>query len=536
MGLFEHFPYTNFHELNLAWVLDLLKKFDGKLDDLQAQIDNLGIPAAVQAQLQEWMEDGTLEDIINEGIFNELNDKVDAAISATQLTQGMTQPHYIGDYLAATARYLPSAAVKHGDRAYLFDAVARSYGEANSTDLGRVRIYSLSGNNLESEKAIGVGHCNSVAWDDKLQRFYIAPVFSYSGGVQTTVSYLITYPADFSTPGQVNIPSTAMGVSYDNAEGQLYYYDYSHNIYKYNYDTNQFELYSSVDWTGISNSLDGTQSYNQDFAIYNGRFYISAPRGNVLTGVLQEGTSYVKYGFNVGHVCSNNNYYLGELEGFEFDETGHLIASMYTTITASLYTGFMVELETGSVPPYIPAQAGVYAVNNDTVTVTGSDALRQAVYEVRSVNQLRMMIFKPTRILIPADAVITEEYPVGIYDDVMLSIEGVYQVPAFNVYKGELLLYASANGPHRLKIDSGSGIYLQRGGLLRLAGTQGAQLNLELTNNVAVYVGTEFPRTVVRNLPVKYGDTSATLTIGSSVALETALYYGTQKVYTFNLS
>lgn len=535
MGLFEHFPYTNFHELNLDWILRTLRKMDGRLDQMEAYLNDLKIPEAVKAQLQEWLQDGTLDDIINEGLLQELNDKIDTAISATGLQMMTTAPNYIGDYLALSDRYFPSAALKHGDRAYLFDAVKETYGIANATDQGRVLIYSISANNREREVPIQCGHCNSVAYDANLDRFYIAPVFSYAGGQRVGVSYLITYTPDFSSAGQINIPSQAMSVSFDNADGALYYFDYSWRVWKYNYESNQFELYTTINHDNVSGSLDSLQSYNQDFAVYDKRFYISAPRGNILTGVLQEGTSYVKYGFNVGHACSNNNYFLGELEGFEFDESGHLIASMYTTITASLYTGFMVEIETGITPPYIPAQAGVYAVNNDTVYVTGSTDLSQAVYEVRSLNQLRMMIQKPTRILIQADADITEPAPVGIYDDVMLSIEGTYRVPALNVYKGELLLYASVNGPHILQIDSGSGVYIQRGGLLRIAGTQGVQLNMILTNNVAVYVGTEFPRTVIRNLPVKYGSEATPLTIGSSVELTTALYYGTQKVTEFNL-
>lgn len=28
MGLFEQFPYANFHELNLDWILDTLKQLD----------------------------------------------------------------------------------------------------------------------------------------------------------------------------------------------------------------------------------------------------------------------------------------------------------------------------------------------------------------------------------------------------------------------------------------------------------------------------------------------------------------------------
>lgn len=33
MGLFDNFPYTNFHEINLDWLIDVIKKIDKKTDD-----------------------------------------------------------------------------------------------------------------------------------------------------------------------------------------------------------------------------------------------------------------------------------------------------------------------------------------------------------------------------------------------------------------------------------------------------------------------------------------------------------------------
>ena len=36
MGLFDHFPYTNFHELNLAWILEMLKEIDKTMDEFVA--------------------------------------------------------------------------------------------------------------------------------------------------------------------------------------------------------------------------------------------------------------------------------------------------------------------------------------------------------------------------------------------------------------------------------------------------------------------------------------------------------------------
>ncbi len=35
MGLFDHFPYTNFHELNLEWILCHFKEFIKAIDDLE---------------------------------------------------------------------------------------------------------------------------------------------------------------------------------------------------------------------------------------------------------------------------------------------------------------------------------------------------------------------------------------------------------------------------------------------------------------------------------------------------------------------
>ena len=35
MGLFDTLPYTNFHELNLDWILETLKKLDSRLQKLE---------------------------------------------------------------------------------------------------------------------------------------------------------------------------------------------------------------------------------------------------------------------------------------------------------------------------------------------------------------------------------------------------------------------------------------------------------------------------------------------------------------------
>lgn len=41
MGLFEHFPYTNFHELNAHWILEKTKELLGRMDQAEDDIDSL---------------------------------------------------------------------------------------------------------------------------------------------------------------------------------------------------------------------------------------------------------------------------------------------------------------------------------------------------------------------------------------------------------------------------------------------------------------------------------------------------------------
>lgn len=73
MGVYEHFPYTNYHDLNIDWVLQTTKRLEAIADDLDKEISD-----EVDAQLQEMIDDGTLSDIINQQLLGDINDAVDA--------------------------------------------------------------------------------------------------------------------------------------------------------------------------------------------------------------------------------------------------------------------------------------------------------------------------------------------------------------------------------------------------------------------------------------------------------------------------
>ena len=41
MGAFEHFPYANYHDLNLDWIVEKIKELEQEIKDLQARVEEL---------------------------------------------------------------------------------------------------------------------------------------------------------------------------------------------------------------------------------------------------------------------------------------------------------------------------------------------------------------------------------------------------------------------------------------------------------------------------------------------------------------
>lgn len=75
MALFENFPYTNFHELNLDWLLNKMKELaaemktlDEAMADLEYYIHHLDVDDAVVETLNNMLADGTLSDLMAEAI------------------------------------------------------------------------------------------------------------------------------------------------------------------------------------------------------------------------------------------------------------------------------------------------------------------------------------------------------------------------------------------------------------------------------------------------------------------------------------
>lgn len=83
MGLFEQFPYTNFHELNLDWLLERMKEIAGRMTTVEETVaelrremaeffDDLNLQEEVNAKIDEMVEDGSFLAAVQPYLGNEL--------------------------------------------------------------------------------------------------------------------------------------------------------------------------------------------------------------------------------------------------------------------------------------------------------------------------------------------------------------------------------------------------------------------------------------------------------------------------------
>lgn len=86
MALFENFPYTNFHELNLDWIIKQVKDGSAKIDDFAEQLAQMGVDIE---QLQEYID--SLDEEIQEKIDTEIPIAVEEAVESPAFIEGVGQ-------------------------------------------------------------------------------------------------------------------------------------------------------------------------------------------------------------------------------------------------------------------------------------------------------------------------------------------------------------------------------------------------------------------------------------------------------------
>lgn len=227
-------------------------------------------------------------------------------------------PVYVGDTMIYRQH---GSCVRVGSIMYmLFSATT-----ANNTSY--LRAFDMVTNTLSFERVVEFGHANSVAYDDVNGHFYVSPLYDYDNN-QALLNRLYRFDSNWGSRTAIDLANVPMGVSFDSVTKNLYYItkqgaNDTYGIYKYDYDTSQFEL-----WTSIENDeLLNVRNINtiQDFTVNDDTFYIVTPEGTLYEfGLIGENTLVKTNTYLISYVDAGEYFKYGEVEGLEFDSNGHL--------------------------------------------------------------------------------------------------------------------------------------------------------------------------------------------------------------------
>lgn len=175
MGLYEHFPYTNYHELNLDWVIEEVKRCISKVDDIDGEIE-----AKVTAVLTEWLHDGTIADLINVTIFSDLSDRVTAC--EAKLAAIADTPRLVNELKLAPYIYDDSfgndtqGMCADPDTGYLY------VWESGTFPQGKLHVYDTATmSEIQTINNVAAYHCNDMTKVGNL--IYIAQCYGSGVGV-----------------------------------------------------------------------------------------------------------------------------------------------------------------------------------------------------------------------------------------------------------------------------------------------------------------------------------------------------------------
>ena len=153
---YENFPYADLHNLNLDWLLK-------KVKEMGEVINMVNLPQLVSDKIDEMVADGTMDEIVNDHVFNNLNDQVQTiAYNLTSTINNVTALQ--DDTASATVAMLgcPAANTLDSSRGYSLCIVIHSPDFCVVYDMGNDNAATLLGylaaNNITKVDAFIISH------------------------------------------------------------------------------------------------------------------------------------------------------------------------------------------------------------------------------------------------------------------------------------------------------------------------------------------------------------------------------------------
>lgn len=263
MSLFENFPYSNLHNLNLDWVLakvraliaDYIQMHDDfntftqdteqavadLKDYVDNYLDNMDIPEYIRETIAEMLDSGALAEV-----FSKINSN--ATINL------------IGEYSCNMARYEynPGGFCYIGNGSYII--LCRTSEEEDSDNYVDVIRYTLSNNSVEERLYRHLMyHANTCCYNPNTNRIYVASGFEKVGDVRNYQPYIYVLDPEHLDviENTITLPNNLMAtnIAYDRTEDAFYivgFYDASNDPIT----TNFGKLFKFTDDTFAANPIE----------------------------------------------------------------------------------------------------------------------------------------------------------------------------------------------------------------------------------------------------------------------------------------
>ena len=230
MALFENFPYTNLHDLNLDWVLATIRKLiaewtayklamDEAFEDLKGEFHELydyvmnyfenldlddAVTVAVRAVLEEMIEDGTIDELIAEYIKN-IGGSGDVSVNLLA--------EYLTDTLQNSSNWYSSEHYEHAPQGMCYignnQVVLYVLTKPNTENMGKLVCIDMSTGTIQwKSDRIEAYHGNTIAYKDGY--LYVAGAVDESSGSNVADHHVFKIDPDypsviadtFTIPGQ----------------------------------------------------------------------------------------------------------------------------------------------------------------------------------------------------------------------------------------------------------------------------------------------------------------------------------------------
>lgn len=302
MGFWDQFPYTNFHDMNLDWILRKVKIFDTiepevlknaeKAEKSANSAERFAQDAADSARAAE-------EAVISgrSGLMYEFGDVAFTVYPVTERSYPLMEKRVVPDVSNIIS---PSYCIIQGGCHNAQNIVATfadvSYQYAYICELDN------NLNVLRKSELLELGHANDIAYDFAQDKYYVAMAARINGSTIAVVN------SDFTLSEYKSIGEIINEIAFDEKHGLIYGIDYRNNLI--HVCTRGFDELATVPFERLLNWDAG--AVPQTAWVENGNLMVSCST--------DKGFYYVsEYELNNGRIIRNwiypcwNNYY--ECEG-----------------------------------------------------------------------------------------------------------------------------------------------------------------------------------------------------------------------------